>query len=415
MHMEILFTNALGLTKPWFVTALDFDMESKTLKLEIDFEKGARFDYDTEQGLAVHDSSYREWQHLNFFEYKTILRARVPRVKTSEGKVKTVQTPWARASSGFTLLMEAHLLLLCRALPVLQVERLTGVSDNRIWRLLRTHVKQLWEAQDWSSLERLGVDETSTKKGHNYGTAFVEVIGEEDKKGHKAAKVARLLFFTPGKGKETFEKFSQELDKREIKREKISEIAMDMSKSFRAGAAQEFPEAKICFDRYHVMQLAGKACDKVRKEVAKEYGKLPKGSHWALRGNEERLSDKAQKLRTQLCKEYKTIGRALAIKDFLSELWTYATKEEAQEHLKRVISWASRCRLEPFKKLARSLKEHAEGVLGYYPNHTTSAAIEALNGKLQLAKRLARGYRNFDNFQAVAYLIAGGLPLSTPV
>ena len=186
---------------------------------------------------------------------------------------------------------------------------------------------------------------------------------------------------------------------------------MDMSRSFRAGAAEEFPEAEICFDRFHVMQLAGKACDEVRKEVVKDSGKLPKGSLWALRGNAERLSNLAKNLRKQLCKDYKTIGRALAIKDFLAELWGYQTREEAQEHLKRVISWASRSRLESFKKLARSLKEHQEGILGYYQNCTTSAAIEALNGKLQLAKRMARGYRNFSNFQAIAYLIAGGLPL----
>lgn len=411
MHIETLFTKALGLTSPWFVSNLDFDTEGKTLKIEINFKKGARFNYETETELAVHDSSSREWQHLNFFQYKTLIKARVPRVKTSEGKVKTVEVPWSRPQSGFTLLMEAYLLLLCQSLPVLQVEKLTGVSDSRIWRLLRSTVKRLWEAQDWSGLKRLGVDETSTKKGHNYGTAFVEIVGEKDKLGKGAAKVAKLLFFTPGKGKETFSQFKEELDKRKIGREQITEIAMDMSRSFRAGAAEEFPEAEICFDRFHVMQLAGKACDEVRKEVVKDSGKLPKGSLWALRGNAERLSNLAKNLRKQLCKDYKTIGRALAIKDFLAELWGYQTREEAQEHLKRVISWASRSRLESFKKLARSLKEHQEGILGYYQNCTTSAAIEALNGKLQLAKRMARGYRNFSNFQAIAYLIAGGLPL----
>jgi transposase len=52
-----------------------------------------------------------------------------------------------------------------------------------------------------------------------------------------------------------------------------------------------------------------------------------------------------------------------------------------------------------------------DGILGYFNNYTTSAAIEAVNGLLQLARRRARGYRTFRNFQAMAYWIAGGLTI----
>ena len=414
MQMEALFTTALGLEEPWFVSQLDFNEAEKTLKIEIEFKKGSLFSYESEDNLKVHDSSYREWQHLNFFEHKTVLRARVPRVKTSEGKAKTVKVPWSRPNSGFTLLMEAYLLTLCRVLPVSRVEELTKVSDNRIWYLIRSHVKELWEAQDWSELKRLGIDETSTKKGHNYGTAFVEITGKEDAQGKGAAQVSRLLYFTPGKDKQTIANFAEELDQRGVPRTQIEEVAMDMSKAFKAGVTEQFPEATISFDRYHVMLLAGKACDEVRKMVSKAEGALPKGALWALRGNVTRLSQGAKDLRQQLCKDYSKIGRALAIKDYLADTWIYENREDAEEHLRKVISWASRSRLEPFKRLAKSLKNNLEGIMGYYQNYTTSAALEALNGKLQLAKRNARGYRNFENFKAIAYLIAGNLPLSRP-
>lgn len=414
MQMETLFTTALGLSSPWYVKALEFDTEAKALIIDVDFKRGSRFSLKDEESLSVHDTDTRQWQHLNFFEHKTILRARVPRVKNAEGKVKTVQVPWARPNSGFTLLMEAHLLFMSGMMPVSHVEALTGVSDNRIWHLIRSHVKELWEQQDWSSLKRLGIDETSTKRGHNYGTAFVEVVGKEQSRGHGAAKVARLLFFTPGKDKQTVVKFCEELDSRGVPREQIQEVAIDMSKAFQAGVGQELPDATICFDRYHVMLLAGKACDQVRKQVSSEEGKLPRGSMWALRGNKERLSEKQEALREQICKDYKVIGRALSIKEFLADTWNYETREDAEEHLKRVISWSQRSRLEPFKKLAKSLRNNMEGILGYFQNYTTSAALEALNGKLQLAKRQARGYRNFNNFQAIAYLIAGDLPMIRP-
>jgi hypothetical protein len=63
--------------------------------------------------------------------------------------------------------------------------------------------------------------------------------------------------------------------------------------------------------------------------------------------------------------------------------------------------------MQPFVKLGKTLKRHMDGILGYFSHSTTSAAIEAVNGLLQLARRRARGYRAFRNFQAMAYWICG--------
>jgi len=353
----------------------------------------------------------RRWEHLNFFEHRTILEARVPRIKNSDGRVKTVKVPWAEAHSGFTLLIEAFLLGLARGLPAREVSRQTGVSDDRIWHLLRSRVSEAWEKADWSSLERLGVDETSTKKGHKYGTAFLENDGEETSRGVGGSKVARLLYFTPGKDKTTFEHFANELDRRGVPREQISEIAMDMPPAFIAGSGQHFAQAQISFDRFHVMKLCGAACDQVRRQVAREHGGLPKGAMWALRGNVDRLREDQQQMREELCAQYAKIGRAQAIRDLLSDTWNYASRDLAEEHLKGVVSWCQRSRLESFVKLGRTLKAHWEGIMGYYKNHTTPAAIKAVNGLLQLARRRARGYRRFENFRAMAYWIAGRLEI----
>jgi transposase len=67
--------------------------------------------------------------------------------------------------------------------------------------------------------------------------------------------------------------------------------------------------------------------------------------------------------------------------------------------------------MKPFVKLGHTLKRHIDGILGYFKNYTTSAAIEAVNGLLQLARRRARGYRTFRNYQAIAYWIAGDLDI----
>jgi hypothetical protein len=66
----------------------------------------------------VHDTVQRSWEHLVFFEHRTTIHARVPRVTTPSGAVKTVEVPWVRAYRGFTLLMEAYLLAMAKVLPI---------------------------------------------------------------------------------------------------------------------------------------------------------------------------------------------------------------------------------------------------------------------------------------------------------
>lgn len=414
MAVEKLFTQALGLSAPWKVVSTNFDPDAKSLELVIDFEPGSRFpDPESGEDCPVHDTVERTWQHLHFFEHRTTLRARVPRIRTPEGKVRNVQVPWARPQSGFTLLMEAYLLTLAKVLPVTEVSAQSKVSQDRIWHLIRTRVDEEWKATDWSSLERLGVDETSTRKGHRYGTVFLEITGKETSRGSGASKISRLLFFTPGKDKATFDQFAAELARREIDPKQIKEVAIDMSKAFIAGAGEHFPDARICFDRFHVMKLCGQAVDATRKDIAREVGGLPRGALWALRGNADNLKEEQLKLRESICREHTTIARALSIRDFLADTWNYRDEGDARAHLKSVMSWCSRSRMPHFVALGRSLKRHLEGILGYFRNYTTSAAIEAINGHLQLARRRARGYRRFDNFRAIAYWIAGGLEIRT--
>lgn len=414
MSTDHLFTQALGLSTPWKVVSSTFDPSAGSLELVIDFEPGSRFpDPESDSGelCPVHDTVQRTWRHLSFFQHRTTIQARVPRIKTPAGKVRNAAVPWARPNGGFTLLMEAFLLTMAKVLPVTEVSKQSGVSQDRIWHLIRSRVDEAWKEADWKSLTRLGVDETSTRKGHSYGTAFLEIDGQETERGKGGSKVARLLFFTSGKDKNTFMEFEKELLRRGLEPGQIEEIAMDMSPSFISAAGEYFPGASISFDRFHVMKLCGQAIDSVRKEVALEAGGLPRGALWALRGNVENLKEKQIALREEICRDHSRIARALAIRDYLADTWNYATEDGAREHLKAVMSWCARSRMEPFVKLARSLRKHMEGILGYYRHYTTSAAIEAVNGLLQLARRRARGYRRFENFRAIAYWIAGGLKI----
>jgi len=80
------------------------------------------------------------------------------------------------------------------------------------------------------------------------------------------------------------------------------------------------------------------------------------------------------------------------------------SEEVARTGLGLWISWAMHSRLEPFKRLARTLKTHFEGVIAGMPQGRSNAFVEAMNGLMQNAKRAARGFRTSRNFIAIAYL-----------
>jgi transposase len=423
MDPNQLFALALPLPHPWTVTSSALEGKPKKLTLTVDLVEGTRQLPCCGCGgqSRIHDRRERRWRHLNFWQYETELVARVPRTNCAKCGVHQVEVPWARPGSGFTLLFEAWALLLAREMAVSEAAETLGIVDTRLWRLLTHHVDKAHATTDWSGLERTGMDEsersgdslpqaarrasaarqTSRRKGHCYVTCFVDL------------DCGNLLYMTEGRDAATVASFAKELIEHQSSPEAIKEVAMDMSPAFQRGVEDHLPEALKIFDRYHVMALAGKATDEVRKEVAREEGGLEKGAMWSLRGNKDRLTEAQREQRARICREYAKLGRALSWRECLADTWRYATREDAEVHLEMVCSWGRRCRLEPIKKLCATLKRHWDGILDYYRNSTTSGVMEGLNSRLQLARKRARGYRNWKNFRTIAYWIAGGLNPAT--
>jgi len=157
------------------------------------------------------------------------------------------------------------------------------------------------------------------------------------------------------------------------------------------------------------MQLVGKAVDAVRKDLVASGADLV-GGMWAIRGNEWTRSEKQQADRRRFIAAYPILGRAIGLRDSLQDILA----ENDPEMLKCLCGWASRSRLKPFGKLAKSIKNHWEGILAFMETRLTNAAMEAINGVLQLAKRMGRGFRNFNYFRIMAYLKAGRIQLNIP-
>lgn len=406
MNSEALFSMALGLHSPWFVNDVVFtdnDSGRSELHLHIDFTSGSRFLDKTNAPCPVHDTVERQWQHLSFFEHTCFLHCDVPRIITTGGKVRTVEVPWSRPNSGFTLLFEAlALALIEREMPVSRVAEILKVNPQRIWGVFNHWINKAKAEDDVTSITKLGVDETSTKKGHNYITLGVDL------------DESRVICIAEGKGKDTLQNFQQYLKSKGVDKEQVSQISMDLSPSFIAGAADSFPSADITFDRFHVVKLLNKAMDKVRIAERREHDEL-KGHKYTFLRNRENLSDEQENSLSEMIKLYPVLGEAYRLKEWFNDLWTMPDKNAAAAFLKLWCLDVEKSKIIPFVKFANTVRAHWSGIIHFVESHITNGILEGINTKVQLAKRRARGYRNINNFKNMIYFLCGKLKFGYPL
>lgn len=400
---EALFQAALGLTPPWQVSSIRFEGDPPQLWIELRFAKGAHFrcpDCGQEE-LGAYDTQPRKWRHMNFFQYECYLEADVPRVKCSRcGGVHQVTVPWARPGSGFTLLFEALGMLLTREMPVRAAAKVLGVHDTRLARTMRHWVDEARQQADYSGVQRVGVDETRTRRGQHYVSNFVDL------------DTSRVLFSTPGRDHTTVARFRDDLLAHAGEPDHIREFTLDMSEAFIKGVSDFFPNADLTFDKFHVLQLAGDAVDEIRRQESKQRPDL-KGSRYLWLRNEYSLKPADRQRLDLLRRSHLKTGRAHALRGALADLWKEAPAC-AEEHLAWWYNWAIRSRLDPIKRLARTIKNHWDGVLNSVRNRSTNAVLEGVNSLAQSAKARARGYRNVQTFITVIYHIGAHLDYGLP-
>jgi len=398
-----LFSAALGLQKPWCVSELDFSVSKKRLDITIDFDAGSLFPCPVCGAPSkAYDSKMKSWRHLDFFQHEAYLNARVPRVVCPKGcGTKRVEVPWARPGSGFSQLFEGLLLTLCKEMPVAKVAALVGEHDTRIWRMLHHYIDKARDKVDFSNVINVGMDETSSKRGHQYISLFCDM---DERK---------LLFATEGKDKTTVEAFKQDLEAHNGCAEKVTQVSCDMSPSFISGVTQELPNAEITFDKFHVIKLLNEGVDDVRRQEVKTNEALRSTRYLWLK-NRTNLTKKQSTAFDSLSKMNLRTSRAYQLKINFQEFYSLVDRESGEAYLKRWYYWATHSRLEPMIKVAKTIKRHWDGILNWFDSHLTNALLEGMNSLIQAAKSRARGYRSNRNFIAMAYLIGAKLNFELP-
>ena len=398
-----LFEAALGIAAPWYVAGTDFDAQARTLTIRVDFKAGSRFAVPGAAGEhPVHDTVSKRYRHLNFFQHECFLEVRVPRVRLPDGAVRQIDPPWAGKLSGFTLLFEALVLMLCQQMPFAAAARLVGESRHRVAAICERYVELALEQADFSAVQQLAIDETSRARGHDYISLAADPLER------------RVLAVAEGRSVETVETLCAELAAGGCMPEQINSVSIDMSPAFIKGCGEGFPNAQITFDKFHVVWHASAAVDKMRR-IEQRTERSLKGMRWSLLKDRSNLSPEAAADLDALIARMTTLrtARAWLYKEQLREILERKQINVVRAMLQHWCTCVMRSKVEPMKEVATLVRKHLEGIVAWAQTRQTNGFLEALNGLFQAAKRRARGFTRMSTIRTVIFLISGKLDFHT--
>ena len=293
-------------------------------------------------------------------------------------------------------------MMLAKSMPVKTLTEYIGVHDTRLWRIIHHYVDQGRAVADFSEVQEVGFDETSSKRGHDYVSLFVDLAGPD------------ILFATEGKDSSTVAKFKQDLIAHGGAEENIKQMCCDMSPAFIKGVTENFPDTELTFDKFHIMKIVNEAVDQVRRDEQKQQPELAKSRYIWLKNPQNLTKKQADKLDSLTLKKLNLkTSRAYHIKLNFQEVFNQPY-DSAECLLKKWYFWATHSRLQPVIEAARTIKRHWDGVLQWFKSHITNGVLEGINSLIQAAKARARGYRTNRNLIAMIYLIGGNLKFGLP-
>jgi transposase len=386
-----------------------------------------------------HDSS---WRHLDLGTWRLEVHARLRRLRCPEHGVHVEGVPFARDGARFTRDFEDLVAWLATKTDKTATCRLTRIDWHSIGRIIRRVADELIDGERLTGLFEISIDEVAWRKGHRYLT----LIGDHRRRC--------VVWGCEGKGQAAADQFFAELDPEprpitlpqpeppdppEIQAEqpaertaerqvgeraaKLTAVSMDMGEGYAKSVREHAPQAVICIDNYHVVQLATKALDEVRREhwnalrhagdigAAKQF----KDSRWSLLKNPGDLTDTQADTLAALHAAGGKIPRAWAMKEMVRAIFAPGLTVDAVDRLiDRLLARLSRSRLQPFVRLGRTIRKHRDGILAARRLSLSNARAEAMNNRVKLIVRRAYGFHSANAALALVHLTCGPATLTLP-
>ncbi len=369
------------------VYRFELEESSKRLRLWVRRKAGRRWKCSgCGRGFTrYHDVTEREVRDLPWAQYRVTVVVEVHRVRCPQCGVKVEKIPQVPSKSPFSLRFEDAVGQACEAAPARQVARQWGLAESTV-RAIDLRCLERWAAgRSRPKLRHLGVDEIYLGKRIKFLTVVSNLESGEP------------LWFGRERKKETLDQFFRgELSAEE--RGQIEAVCVDMWEPFTQSIREWLHQAKIIYDKFHIMQHANDAVDEVRRaEFFRQGGEkreVVKGKRWLLLSRWKNLDRDQRGQLQRLFRMNRRILKAYLLKEDLERLWDFFYEGAMRRYLNNWISQLRWQRLPAFDKLAWMLHDHWEGILNYCRTPVRFGVVEAVNGNLQALVRRGRGYQN---------------------
>jgi transposase len=256
--------------------------------------------------------------------------------------------------------------------------------------------------RDMDSIEHVGIDEKSFRRGHDYVSLMTDL------------DASRILEVSEGRDETAANQLWKSLSPEN--KQRIKAVAVDMWSAYLNSIRANAPNAEIVHDRFHVSKYLNEAVDKVRrqehKKLKKNEGESPlTGSKQLWLFNPENFSESQSLCFADLKDLELKTSRAWAIKEHFRWFWDYTYAKNAEKHFRKWYGWATHSRLKPIVSVAKTLNRHLDNLLTYFRHRITNAKSEGFNSRIQSIKSNARGFRSFDNYRTRILFYCGKLAL----
>jgi len=356
---------------------------------------------------GMHDRAFRRWRHLDLAGRRCFIEYELRRVACRDCGVRVEALPWARVGARHTRDFEDLVAFCAQQMAKSQVQALLRIAWDTVGRIVERVVADHLDERRLTGLVAIGCDELSYRRGQGYLTNVAD---------HHSG---RIVWSSPGRNAETLQQFFELLDER---KSSIRAVSIDMSGGYEKAVRAALPDAALCFDPFHVVALAGRAVDDVRRAEwnAKGKSRTPEGKwlknvRWALRKAPERLTDRQRTALARVQQTNARLYRAYLLKEQLRALYHLDDPGQAPAHLDAWLAWASRSKLKPFIRLARTLRHYRDGILGAITLGLTNARLEGLHSKVRLLSHRSFGFHSAAPLIALIYLCCAGITITPPL
>ena len=339
------------------------------------------------------------WQIAVYFVYA------MRRVDCLTCGVKVEQVPWCDGKNQLTTTYRWFLAGWAKRLSWKGVAEAFGTTWQNVFRSVRHAVSWGLVHRELSDIESIGVDEVQWQKGHKYLTLVYQID----------AGCKRLLWIGEDRTAKTLLQFFQMLGQEDSSGLKF--VCSDMWKPYLQVIAKKAGQAIHVLDRFHIMQKMNKAIDEVRAGEARQmkadgYEEVLKHSRWCLLKRSENLTDRQTVKLSELLKYNLRSVRAYLLKEDFHRFWEYVSPGWAGKFLDEWCTRTMRSKLEPMKKVARSLRGHRELILNWFhaKGAISAGIVEGFNNKVKLTTRKSYGFRTYEAIEITLYHNLGALP-----